>query len=520
MCIICGLALYLVFAIISGYFSIINETERTLKANSRAISDSLIPVLLAEQKAQLKSIAADLGGERTIPELAAILKSISFHERRLNGFEALALIDAKGNIIETHGKIVESDISIEGRALVAQASPDRLIDAVLYDGQNSSLLQGARVNRLGSDLYLFATMSDSDSSPLQRIINTLRVGNAGFAALFIQTESTSDPVFAPEQMSTDIKINAMIKQLVPNRLSVITNGSKDYRVYKSPVSDTDLFLVQFVLASEIWSTLYRHLSVQLLAVLILGMILWYSVGFVIRATTEPFSELVAGVSPLGEGNLDIDFKPPRRSDEIGALAKTYSHLLNIIRDRNTKLNEIAVRDQLTGMLNRKEMEARLQIEWSRALRYGNTLGFIVLDIDALKAINNDFGYDAGDLTIRKIAGIILNNLRSSDTSFRNMGGKFCIILPEANLDQSNIVAEKLRIKTQELEPITMHGSQRPVTVSIGVSAYPNAALDAADLVTMAEAALQRAKEFGGDRVVSAKLIHGAGTPVSVKIPEE
>lgn len=175
---------------------------------------------------------------------------------------------------------------------------------------------------------------------------------------------------------------------------------------------------------------------------------------------------------------------------------------------NVQLREIlrsqSIRDPLTGLFNRRYMEETLEREIHRARRNRSSMGVLMLDLDGFKQQNDTFGHDAGDALLREVAGLLQSNLRREDIACRYGGEEFVLVLPEASLDDSRRRADQLRQAVKRLR--VSHGDQLigPVTVSMGVAAFPDHGTDGETLLKAADTALYAAKRGGRDRVAVAK----------------
>ncbi len=167
-----------------------------------------------------------------------------------------------------------------------------------------------------------------------------------------------------------------------------------------------------------------------------------------------------------------------------------------------KVRQLAFRDGLTGMYNRRLFEDRLIEELTRADRYGGNVAVLMMDIDHFKEINDEFGHLLGDEVLKQAAGIFSRQLRKVDFVCRFGGEEFASILPASNLESATAVAEKLRRAFHAHE---FSGIPRPVTISIGVAAYPEHGMHRDTIVHAADKALYQAKQDGRNRVATAEI---------------
>jgi diguanylate cyclase len=159
--------------------------------------------------------------------------------------------------------------------------------------------------------------------------------------------------------------------------------------------------------------------------------------------------------------------------------------------QRTQLEAIAMRDPLTGAINRRGMDAELRIAMGSSLRSGTPLGLLVFDLDHFKQVNDSFGHDAGDEVLVQVADLVRGSTRMDDRFFRLGGEEFGLLLPGANAAALRNVAEKLRLAVER--EVQCHG--RSITISIGAAPYrPGEA--AGDWLTRADAAMYEAKRNG------------------------
>lgn len=175
-----------------------------------------------------------------------------------------------------------------------------------------------------------------------------------------------------------------------------------------------------------------------------------------------------------------------------------------ILDLEARLNEVALRDGLTGLFNRRAFDTRLQEELLRAQRYQRALSLIMGDLDHFKNYNDRYGHIAGDQLLREAAQVLLACVRRTDFVARYGGEEFAILLPETTKANALIVAEAIR-KTTAHYPFADETAADPhtATFSLGVASYPEDTPHSADLLALADQALYRAKNAGRNHVLAA-----------------
>lgn len=254
---------------------------------------------------------------------------------------------------------------------------------------------------------------------------------------------------------------------------------------------------------------------------------------------NPLEVLVRAMQKIisGDRSVRFDFK---QNDEVGVLASTFNimiekldaayselestnkNLEEKVRERTAdlelrskQLEELAVKDTLTGVYNRRYFNAKLQKELRRAHRYGSPLSLIYLDIDYFKKYNDTNGHSVGDILLTQFATILQDTVRGSDVVARLGGEEFCVILPNTTIEQAAITAEKLRsaVETGDF-PNKKAQPDGKVTCSLGVSEFPRFAGDAETLVRSADDALYKAKQTGRNKVHLSTGISDHTTPVT------
>lgn len=170
-----------------------------------------------------------------------------------------------------------------------------------------------------------------------------------------------------------------------------------------------------------------------------------------------------------------------------------------LESANTKLQELALRDGLTGLLNRRYWESCLEREFARHQRYDNPVSLVIFDIDHFKRVNDTYGHQTGDEVIRAVAGITSQLVRETDFAGRYGGEEFVVLLPGTNLDGAAQFAERLRASVEQ-QVLDYQGSPLTFTISLGVATISDDIVDYLALLERADKALYASKEGGRNMV--------------------
>jgi diguanylate cyclase (GGDEF)-like protein len=163
----------------------------------------------------------------------------------------------------------------------------------------------------------------------------------------------------------------------------------------------------------------------------------------------------------------------------------------------TQFQLLSITDPLTGLVNRRYLEERLQEELERSKRHRFAMSFMMVDIDDFKAYNDAHGHQAGDLALEMTAQCLKTALRSADVAARYGGEEFSILLPQTGLAEARTIGERIRRRIERTQ--FPHGQSQPhgaVTVSIGVSSFGGELDTPAEIIRAADRALYAAKARG------------------------
>jgi diguanylate cyclase (GGDEF)-like protein len=164
-----------------------------------------------------------------------------------------------------------------------------------------------------------------------------------------------------------------------------------------------------------------------------------------------------------------------------------------------KVQELTVIDSLTQVFNRRYFLERFNEEIERSNKFKYKLSFLMADIDHFKEINDNFGHLVGDAILKEATKTIKENIRQIDFMGRFGGEELSIILTETEKEKARFVSERIR-QAIESRNFKVYDEDLKITISIGLSTFPNDACEAIALIDKADAALYKAKQLGRNRV--------------------
>ncbi len=174
-----------------------------------------------------------------------------------------------------------------------------------------------------------------------------------------------------------------------------------------------------------------------------------------------------------------------------------------LRDSVQQTMEMAIKDGLTGLNNRRYFDGHLSSAFEKAREGNRPLSLLIVDIDHFKQVNDTHGHDAGDDVLREFAGRISKIVRNLDMACRYGGEEFVLLMPDTDIQLACIVAERMR-REIAAHPFVIHGGTKQIniTVSVGASCIEGANDTSAALLKRADEALYLAKRNGRNQVVS------------------
>jgi diguanylate cyclase (GGDEF)-like protein len=193
-------------------------------------------------------------------------------------------------------------------------------------------------------------------------------------------------------------------------------------------------------------------------------------------------------------NLDEELDRLRAS---GARAEA---IVEDLRLANFRLREMSHTDELTEVRNRRSFDLRLREEISRSSRFEHEFSLLMIDIDGFKKFNDQFGHPKGDAVLRALGALMRSASREGDVPCRVGGEEFAFLLPETGKADGLVFAERFRRRVES--SVMGPDSLNPITVSVGLAAFPHDGRNPDEIVWAADEALYESKRSGRNRVTA------------------
>lgn len=213
------------------------------------------------------------------------------------------------------------------------------------------------------------------------------------------------------------------------------------------------------------------------------------------------AQLIANEN-LRQLQAELEERVELRTAELQAVNQEMGRQLDEIKDLRAKLQEEAIRDPLTGLFNRRYLEATLLREFAHARREDYDISFMLLDIDHFKKFNDLYGHSTGDLAIKTVAKQLTSRARAGGIACRMGGEEFLLVMPGILDEVAQLRAEYFRDQVMAL-PIPYGDQNLSLTVSIGIASFPKNGETWEELYEAVDQALYRAKQNGRNRVECA-----------------
>lgn len=193
-----------------------------------------------------------------------------------------------------------------------------------------------------------------------------------------------------------------------------------------------------------------------------------------------------------------------RDERVLEILASSTAMALVNADLHQRMEKLTIIDELTGVYNFRYFRSRLEDERRRAVRYGQPLSLVMVDIDWFKRLNDQYGHETGNIALRELAKVITTCIRDVDILARYGGEEFIVILPQTGVEEAHAIGERIRRRVEHSNfGVTPLGDVLRMTVSIGISCYPDNGKPEDALVESVDQALYRAKDGGKNLVCTS-----------------
>lgn len=335
----------------------------------------------------------------------------------------------------------------------------------------------------------------------------------------------SNHLFDSEQIETTFALPVFQNALQNKNILQVsqqTIGQKNYLISTLAQSSGDIIISTMISTEDAFAGVKKVYQDAAILTALSILFNYVVIQYFSSTITKPLSYLTQQMQKISKGQLDINVDV-QSQDEVGVLASNFkqmtldlktskTELQNLNRDleqkvadRTKQLEELTIKDPLTGAFNRRFFDQKMLEEIQRSKRSGSPVGLLYLDIDHFKKYNDQNGHPEGDQLLINFVKTIKGVVRTHDFFCRLGGEEFCIITVNTDINGLQTFAEKVRSHIYATD--FKFGEKQPLgrlSCSIGVSLYPDFAHDPDSLVKSADEALYHAKQGGRNRWVMAE----------------
>ncbi|MEW9701268.1 diguanylate cyclase [Paenibacillus sp. SI8] len=306
------------------------------------------------------------------------------------------------------------------------------------------------------------------------------------------------------RLGEDVSANQVVQKLIQGQSGyeqlVNLNGEAQLAGYvKVPENGWGVVVVSpFSVVNE---QLSRYIATILLYMIFPFLLLMLIVIVLARRLAKPFVSLADLVSQSTQEKIELPEEKQHWNREADLLTKAIRYALTDIQKQTDQLTQEATTDSLTGLINRRTLEA-IMLKW---IKEQTSFSVIIMDIDRFKTINDTYGHQVGDEVLKHFAKIITSAVRPNDVCCRFGGEEFIALIPQVTAEEAYIVAERIRNMLEN----SANPAGQPVTVSQGIAHYSTHSNSAEELIHMADQALYKAKESGRNQTFIADIRGGS-----------
>jgi diguanylate cyclase (GGDEF)-like protein len=464
-----------------------------------------------------KSISGDSDGI-ALQRLKAYLVLVG---KKFSDYEELMVIDSNGSVVTTSAAAA-GPVHLPANWLSFARGGDPVLGNAYWDNLARKAAVNIAVPINNADGALLGVLAAKlNFHAIESVMKRLRPGDTGQMYLVgseghLITSSNGSSAALVNSNLPDAVTQGMFEQsALP--LEYLNVGEKKVLGSIAPSSQWDWGMLAEIGKADAYARTNRIRNATLL--ITLGVLLVVGLGAYFLGVTivRPLNRLTTGAQLVANGDLSVEI-PVVSGGEIGYLTQIFNYMVgklradqdeladinNALMMTNKELEELSSTDGLTGLHNRRHMMDTLHNEVVRAARQLHQFSVLMIDIDYFKKYNDTYGHMAGDTLLVKAASVFKESVRSMDFAARYGGEEFLIMLPEHGANEAMEVAERIRKNIASATADDKDGKD-PVTVSIGVAAYPNNGTTPAALIASADSALYEGKERGRNTVVLSSV---------------
>ncbi|BBH23700.1 sensor domain-containing diguanylate cyclase [Paenibacillus baekrokdamisoli] len=483
--------------------SLFSMTLQLNQTYSNRIADTVNEVFLSMRES-LEVTGEYLSKDLSRPDLD---QQLDLFRRSHSNFTGSLIVDKTGYVLSTS----PNTLDLKGKKLTTVGAQQALRErkpliSEPYIGTTKALIIMVSQPLFDSNNqylgYIGGTMRLHGSNLMNTLLgNSTDRKNGSYAYV---VSSTGVLLYHPEEKRIGEKVlqNPIVRKVVAGEsgaMRVINTRGVDMLASYTYIKEAGWGIVaqtptNVVLASS--RDLALRMALYTLPVLLIFLVFIYGVIGRLSAPLVVLANYAAVLSPH-QSQLDEIPRINSWNAEANALHKAFGMAVNHFRNQFDHLSMVAQTDPLTGLFNRRTMGLYMEDWISKKMPFV----ILVLDLDKFKKVNDTYGHELGDEVLKFLAQSMRTHFEKDHVCCRYGGEEFVILLPAAELDTAARYAETIRAVMAETDsPIG-----KPVTLSIGIAAYPGSALVADQLFRMADEALYRAKRLGRNRVEHAEL---------------
>jgi diguanylate cyclase (GGDEF)-like protein len=451
---------------------------------------------VSENVARIPASGAGPAAGRPLQHLTDYLNSV---RERFVDYEELLVVDPAGRVVATTAKR-PSSVRLPPNWL----KEIRVNNALLGDAYRD---EAARAPVVVFAVPIYATggrlVGALTAKVRPRAIREVLGRFAAGSAAQVSLVTPDGHVITGSRADTAEFMRPMLDDRTARRLAQRPDAAVDYRGVDGeaavgtlkPVPALHWAVLAAIPALEAYRQV-RHLrdvTLLIVAALLVGVgLLGYFLGLLI---TRPLDRLTQGAAKVAAGDLAVDL-PVVGGGELRYLTVAFNDMVTRLREGRRELERLSVTDDLTGLYNRRHLMDTLAHEVRRSRRLKHGCALFMADVDHFKEYNDAHGHLVGDAALTRVATILRECTRDVDCAARYGGEEFVVLMPETDAAGGGDIAERIR---ERLGADKLVGGQ--LTLSIGVTAFPQGGDTPEALIASADAALYRAKRQGRDRVV-------------------